>query len=257
MPGAADPDLAGLDGVWNLRDLGGLPVRGGSRVRRGMVLRSATLWYASRSDCAVLSGLGISTVLDLRDADETQHQPNWVDGAIGAEHHSVPFSVPVEEFHGEYGGMADPAVGERYLRLLDHNTATVAAALRVLADADHRPVLFHCAAGKDRTGLLAAMVLGCLDVEPEAIVADYLATDAVINRIIDRFRGDTLYGPASARVPSDYRVNGLAMARFLELMDGTGGIRHWVLQHALDEAALAAMQLALVEAVADAPEIPA
>ncbi len=245
---------AGLEGVWNLRDLGGLPTREGLAVRPGQLLRSATLWYASPADRSALTGLGIATVLDLRDGPELAHHPDRLSAAIGARHRHLPFAVPAHDTgRDDHAGIADPASGERYLRLLESNASTVAEALAVVADGSCRPVLFHCAAGKDRTGLLAALVLACLDVESDAVVADYLASQATIDAIIDRFRTDTYYGPASARVPGTYRMSGLAMQRFLELMGGTQGVRHWALRHALTASQLAGLQRDLLIAAPAAP----
>jgi protein-tyrosine phosphatase len=234
-----------LEGVWNLRDLGGLPIRSSGQVRRGLLYRSGTLWFASQADCAVLAAIRVDTVVDLRTDAEELHEEDWLCELLDLRYRRLPVHVPPEDSGSEHGGMADPGSGTRYQRLLEHNSGSYIRALEVIAAPDSHPVLFHCAAGKDRTGVLAALILACLDVEQTAIVADYAASDAFIGRIIDRYRGDPVYGRSSAAVPAGYRMDARAMARFLDLMGGNAGLRRWALDHGLEESALRRMREAL------------
>jgi protein-tyrosine phosphatase len=241
----ADRETINLEGVWNIRDLGGLPTRSGARVRRGRLYRSGTLWFASQADCAVLATMQIDTVLDLRTDEEALHEEDWICELLDLRYQQMPIHVPPVDSASEHGGMADPGSGARYQRLLEHNADSYIRALEVISTTDRLPVLFHCAAGKDRTGVLAALTLACLDAEPSAIVDDYGASGASIRRIIDRYRGDPVYGRSSAAVPSDYSIDTRAMARFLDLMGGCAGLRRWVVEHGLDESALERMRAAL------------
>jgi protein-tyrosine phosphatase len=241
----ADRETINLEGIWNIRDLGGLPTRSGDRIRRGRLYRSGTLWFASQADCAVLAAMRIDTVLDLRTDEEALHEEDWICELLDLRYQQMPIHVPPVDSASEHGGMADPGSGARYQRLLEHNADSYIRALGVISTTDRLPVLFHCAAGKDRTGVLAALTLACLDAEPSAIVDDYGASGASIRRIIDRYRGDPVYGRSSAAVPSDYSIDTRAMTRFLDLMGGCAGLQRWVLEHGLDESALERMRAAL------------
>jgi protein-tyrosine phosphatase len=243
----ADRRTIDLDGVWNMRDLGGLPTRAMGQVWCGRLYRSGSLWFASNADCAVLAALHLDTVIDLRTEQEAQHEEDWLCEILDLRYIQLPIHVPAVDSASEHGGMADPGSGERYQRLLEHNIESYIRALEIVSRPDRHPVLFHCAAGKDRTGLLAALALTCLDVEQSAIVADYAESDASIHHIIDRYRGDPVYGRSSAAVPAGYRVDARAMDRFLNLMGGGPGLRRWVLDHGLDESALRRMREALTE----------
>ena len=234
-----------LEAVWNLRDLGGLPTRSGGQVRRGLLYRSGTLWYASQADCAVLAAMRVDTVVDLRTDAEERHEEDWLCELLDLRYRRLPVHVPAADSASEHGGIADPGSGARYQRLLEHNSGSYVRALEVIAGPDRHPVLFHCAAGKDRTGVLAALILACLDVAEPAIVADYAASDVFIGRIIDRDRGDAVYGRSSAALSAGYRMDARAMARFLDLMGGSAGLRRWALGNGLGEQALGRMREAL------------
>ena len=178
----AQPLSIPLQGTSNLRDLGGWPAAGGGRVRFGQVFRSAALGRLTEADAATLAATGLRTVVDLRGEPERRH--DRAPALPGVAVHSLPI---------------DPAVGTslRDIAAARHATAADAMALMrhaytayaldwahryaamfdLLLDAARRPLLFHCTAGKDRTGFGAALLLAALGVEDEAIRADYLATN--------------------------------------------------------------------------------
>jgi protein-tyrosine phosphatase len=210
----ADARTIDLEGVRNLRDLGGQPTRSGGQVRRGVLYRSRTLWFASQADCAVLAALRLDTVVDLRTGPEELRAEDWLCELLDLRYSQLPVHVPPEDAASEHGGMAGLGSGARYQRLLEYNAGSYVRALEIIAEADHHPVLFHGATGVARTGVLAALTLACLEVEPPVIVAD---------------------------CPMDPR----AMANFLDLMGGSAGLRRWVLEHGLDESALGRMREAL------------
>lgn len=209
----ADDRTIELEGVRNLRDLGGQPTRSGGLVRRGVLYRSGTLWFASQADCAVLATLGLDTVVDLRTEPEELREEDWLCELLDLRYWHLPVHVPPVEAANGHGGMADHGNGNgpRYQRLLEHNAGRYVRALEIIAAPDRHPVLFHGAAGIERTGVLAALTLACLEVEQPAIVADC-------------------------------RADPRAMATFLDLMGGSAGLRRWALDRGLDEPALARMR---------------
>jgi protein-tyrosine phosphatase len=161
------------EGVLNARDLGGYPAAGGRETRWGAVVRSDSLGDLSGAGRAALAGYGIRAIIDLRLADEIARHPN-------------PFAEP-----GDHGvvytnvSIIDPAAGfppdtftlaENYLWMLDRFRGFVAEVMAAIAGAPEGGVLIHCAAGKDRTGLISALLLGLVGVPPETIAADYALT---------------------------------------------------------------------------------
>ncbi|MCU1657594.1 MAG: Protein-tyrosine-phosphatase [Pseudonocardiales bacterium] len=245
---------APLEGVWNLRDLGGLAVRSGGQTRTGRLFRSGTLWFATMQDCAILAGFEFDTVIDLRMPQEELREEDWLCELLDLRYHHLPVAVPSDgatngtSGTGTASGVAllHPAgSGAQYLRLLESNAAPLIRALKIIGDPDNHPLLFHCAAGKDPTGVLAAVVLACLDVEESSIIADYAESDVGIRPIAERYREHPLYGP-SAAAAIRHRVDGAAIAEFLRLAGGAAGVREWALRNGLGAVPLERMRAELV-----------
>ena len=179
-----------LDGVHNFRALGPYRVRGG-RLREGMIYRSGALELMSEVDCACLGDeLGIRTILDLRHPDEVAHRP---DGHALNER-VLPLSIFPEtvrqddiiaELNGLYGTGPTPG---RYLHYLEVGGDRLAAAFRLFARESSYPVLVHCTAGKDRTGVLLGMLMELLGAGDDDIANEYGLSDASIDRLIAYLR---------------------------------------------------------------------
>jgi len=173
--------LLAREGIFNLRDLGGLPVEGGVVAPR-RVLRGDALHRAGDS-VAVLRDLGVVRVLDLRDEVERKEEGVLEAEALEVQHH--PVLDP--RFPWADDEVEDPSelVAHRYREILTSFGSRFATALGALAEVactDGSPrgaVAYHCAVGKDRTGLLTALLLGALGADHEVIVADYARTAAV------------------------------------------------------------------------------
>ena len=161
------------EGLLNARDLGGYPAAGGCETRWGAVVRSDSLAALTEAGRAALAGYGIRAIVDLRLPDELARHPN-------------PYAEP-----GDHGiaytnvSILDPAAGyppdtltlaENYLWTLDRFAGYVAEVMAAIAGAPEGGVLIHCAAGKDRTGLISALLLGLAGVPAETIAADYALT---------------------------------------------------------------------------------
>ena len=187
--GAGLPRVVPLQGCSNLRDLGGYRATGGRRVRTGRVFRSASLAHLTETDLARFGTLGIRTVCDLRGLRERERAPSRL--PVGNAPDVVP--LPIEPRVG--ASLRDllrreEATGEDTYALLQAAYAAYAGehlpryrALFALLEEDGRlPLLFHCSAGKDRTGFGAALLLTALGVPRETVVADYLATNRIWRR---------------------------------------------------------------------------
>ncbi|MFE1951426.1 tyrosine-protein phosphatase [Streptomyces sp. NPDC059524] len=180
-----------LTGVRNFRDVGGLPTVDGRRVRPGVLFRSGHLAHATAEDAAFLSGLGLHTIFDFRNAADQKLE--GADVALpGVRNVNLPLSDPADgsEFwkmvrDGDMdqlrsllsGGRAADRMINSYRSIITDRTAEHGRVLRAVAE-DSVPALMHCAAGKDRAGLSIAVTLLAVGVEREAIEADYLESNA-------------------------------------------------------------------------------
>ena len=174
-----------LPGTTNLRDVGGYPAAAGGTVRWGTLLRSDALHRLDDSGRAALSALGLRTVVDLRTDDEVRAAPSALDGT-GAR----TFRVPL--FDAAAIGRLPPELAAIYRYMIDDCGAAIAAAIGLLCGDGALPGLVHCTAGKDRTGLVMALVLEVIGVPDEIIAADYAMSDAYLDtgaaRAISRIR---------------------------------------------------------------------
>lgn len=159
-------------GTYNLRDTGGYPAAGGS-TRWGRLFRSDALHNLTAESRRSLADLGITTVVDLRTPDELRTAPSGVDGAAVTVHH-----VPIFDDNPATASLRDVTLERVYDAMIEQGGANLARAAAVIAAAGEGAVLVHCTAGKDRTGVLVALVLLAVGVEREAVVADYAATEA-------------------------------------------------------------------------------
>ncbi len=190
-----------LDGCLNFRDLGGYPTRDGRQVRWRRLFRSDALHRLSAADVRVLRGeLELGTVVDLRSSGERRAETPGPLAAEDVRFHHVPL------FDGDTVGSArlsEPmTLSDRYFALAEAAKEAVARVVEVLARSD-RPALYHCAAGKDRTGLISAVLLGALGVRDEIIVADYALTRQNLDAIIERLDETEGYREMLSALPPD------------------------------------------------------
>lgn len=230
-------------GAFNFRDLGGIATADGRRLRSRRVFRSNGLFDLTDEECAGLQErCGLRTVIDLRGPVEAAGERAGPLAACGVRTVRLPL---LDEERQQPGVITDFLA--RYQGYLAHAGASVVGALEIIADDGARPVLFHCTAGKDRTGVVAAVLLGCLGVPDETIVADYSATRADRARLVEFLRRR----PGRAGLAGDSPVldtDPAVMAAFLEfLRKEHGGADGWACAAGLDPAVLARLADALLE----------
>jgi protein-tyrosine phosphatase len=189
----------------NLRDFGGIRVEGGS-VRPAVLWRADDLTISPREEVAALTALGLSSVLDLRSTPEVAHSPHRLAGELGVAAHHLPLAemaVHPLALIEVAPSMTSPAdVGRWYAGLVRSHIHEVAEGLEVIGGSTGG-VLFHCAAGKDRTGILAAVVLQLLGADRSVIVEDYARTEQNLSAIFDRL-AHSAYGRSSrSEIESD------------------------------------------------------
>ncbi|MFC6357108.1 tyrosine-protein phosphatase [Luethyella okanaganae] len=173
----------------NLRDLGGIPVSGGV-IAAGRVFRSDDVSTIPSDEAQALFDRGIRTILDLRSAAEAGHTGRGPLGSYDIAYHPVPIVRGIadhEEFvaHLRDGTGTADVVGEYYATTLVAEAETIGRGIRRIAEA-RAGVLFHCAAGKDRTGVFAAALLAELGASRDDIAADYARSAEAVPRIMAR-----------------------------------------------------------------------
>lgn len=186
------------DGFFNARDLGGLPVRGGGTTRTGAFVRSADLRFVTARGWRAAHDAGVRTVVDLRNPDEIRpvagEGPTARAGAAAfpAEEGGTPHPPGMTRLEVPLDDVGDTAFWQDldrrglngtplYFRpFLDRKAERCAAVLTALARSGPGGVLFHCGAGRDRTGLVGLLLLALAGVEPEAIADDYALSTAAL-----------------------------------------------------------------------------
>ena len=169
-----------LEGQANFRDLGGYKTTDGHRVKYGVIYRSGQLNKLSDADLAKLKALGIRTVIDLRGTAEaeTRGKDRLPDGVRSVSYPIDPSSLPKEE---PSSGAASAGNSDLMLQMtrsiMINRTDVYASIIRDLAEPANRPLVFHCTAGKDRTGIGSAIVLTLLGVPWETVRDDYLLSN--------------------------------------------------------------------------------
>lgn len=179
-------EVLAAEGAFNLRDLGGY--RAGNRtVRSRRFLRAGSLSRLTERGCEQIRSLGVSCIVDLRSSREVSMEPNPLAGAPDIAYHHVPMLDYIQSNISSGNYSTFPAsMAEMYVGLLDGAQAEILRAFRVMADPARSTVLFHCTAGKDRTGVTAMLLLQLAGVSEDDIVADY----ALSERLIEPRRAD-------------------------------------------------------------------
>jgi len=193
--------LVRLEGCLNFRDLGGYPTADGRTVRSGHLYRSDALHHLTPADVALLRDrLRIGDVIDLRSTGELRSEGQGPLAGEPLRFHHVPL------FDGDTSmGRAQGAtltLADRYFLLAEVAQAAIARVVAILAAAPG-PAVYHCAAGKDRTGVMSAVLLGLLEVEDEVIVADYATSRENLDAIVERLKSMRGYRRMLDALPPD------------------------------------------------------
>lgn len=232
----------------NVRDLGGLPVIGGGRTRFGVVYRASTPQELTESDQeTLLDSLAVTTLIDLRAPEEARREGH---GRL-AYSSLRRVNLPVQKAKPEPGEAVPDArrvdLVALYTDMLAGSAAPIVTAVRLIADPDRHAVAFHCAGGKDRTGILAALLLDAVGVPAEAIVDDYALTAQRLDRIRERLIRLPSYGGLPQVREGVLTAEPGVMRGFLaHLHTAHGGARSWLLRHGLSAAELARLHQAIV-----------
>ncbi|MBK5289032.1 MAG: tyrosine-protein phosphatase [Acidimicrobiia bacterium] len=244
--------LLDLDGPANFRDLGGHVTVDHRALRRGRVFRSDSLSGLSREDVVYLRDtLAIATVIDLRAPHEVQEYGH---GPLAPHVRQLHLPIvdstrePAEPRRVRRKAQEFQTLDQIYLFMLEEYGPRFADVLRVIADTPAQPVVFHCAAGKDRTGLTSALVLGLCSVPNDAIVADFAFTESRMPTIIARHHERAEGTGAAVEVAGQqYGAQALTMRTVLAAIEREhGSVEGYARSIGLESTTIAALRTSLV-----------
>jgi protein-tyrosine phosphatase len=255
-----------LEGAANARDLGDLPLDGGGRTAQGVMLRADNLQELTARDVRhLVDELGVRVVVDLRSDVEVELEgpgPLVRDGRAevrrrslfpeAGERTDIDADVVFPWQHRSLDEFAsEPGPVRAYLAYLRDRPDSIVDALRDTAHA-RGATLVHCAAGKDRTGVVAAFALAVAGVRRDAIVADYVATGDRLEPLVARLRASSTYGAdLRGRTLDSHRPRAETMERFLDVLEERdGGATRWLARHGFGAADAAALRTRLRPATA-------
>lgn len=229
-----------VEGVNNVRDVGGMPAEGG-RIRSGVLLRSGQLSGATTTGANALRG-SVRHIVDLRDGEEVAAEPSEIEGPDTT--HLPLFLGSVRSFFE-----ADTSLDDLYLHLLEESGKRLVDAIRIIAAGE--PTLVHCTVGKDRTGVTVALALSAVGADRDAVIADYALTESQLPA--ERSRRIAAY--LRAQHPEAVHAVALAtqspapvMRRLLEQVDERwGSAAGYLRANGMTDDELAALRNALVE----------
>jgi protein-tyrosine phosphatase len=218
------------EGLLNARDLGGYRTADGRETRWGAIVRSDNLTPLTAAGRAALLVYGVRSIVDLRRPEEAREHPNPFaePGSHGLEYLNVPFEDPAV-----YAFTEEPeSLTVVYQLMLDYYRSRIADVMTSVADAPPGGVLVHCMGGKDRTGLVSALLLDLARVDRETIAADYAVTQDYLRERDDEW---VRTGPGERaereRLVAKFSAKAEVMwAVLAQIDDRFGGVERYLLQ---------------------------
>ncbi len=230
-----------LTGLYNLREVGGYPAADGGTVRWGTLFRSDALHRLDESGTAAIAALGLRTIVDLRTQMEVDVAPSALAGVTAATTHISLLTGDLQALPLELDAV--------YRYIIDACGKTVGEAIKLLCGPDAFPALVHCSAGKDRTGIVIALILAVLGVPDEVIAADYGLSGGYLDQentaVIGQVKASTGLGES---LTNELLASPPALiARVLANVRASwGSVDEYLLDHGLTAADLASLRAALV-----------
>ncbi len=222
--------LLNFPNLLNARDLGGYPTVDGAHTRWRSLVRADDLAQLTAEGVQALADYGIETVVDLRWPEEAAQYPSPVPAALPqVRYQRISLLTHTED---EWRLRSRDVAKELWkCVVLEHVRLELQHVLRAVAAAAAGPLLFHCVAGKDRTGLIAALLLALADAEPEAIARDYAMSSVHLrDGYLQRYAGAN-----PQRILEALRCPEKGAHNMLKFLADTGGVRAYLAQIGLQE----------------------
>jgi len=244
-----------LQGAVNVRDIGDLPTTDGRTTAPRRLLRADNLQSLTQEDVRrLVEELRVRLVLDLRTGTEIRSEgpgplrhravayrhlslfPEAGDNTDFAADDLLPWQGEDDTRSRDRNTAGPDVVAGYYLGYLRDRPDNVVAALRAISEQEDGAALVHCAAGKDRTGVVVALALSVAKVDRQAIIDDYVATGDVLPQLVARLESSPTYaGDLAGRTLDSHRPVAATMARFLGELDERFGDPHgWLNRHGFD-----------------------
>ena len=239
-------------GLINFRDLGGLETADGKRVKKRLLYRAALLSNIPASAGALIAEeYNIKNVIDLRSQVEVRQNPVlWADESE-IFYTSLPFSdgfmhIP-EKVTKE---QLDELIWKRYFDYLDYARNDIKNALENIANAALNDIgtVYACVFGKDRTGVLTAIILEILGVNKSEIIKDYLLSQDAMSDLRAILASDPLHGPKLMSSPKEiYEARRYIIKKFLDELEKIGGATEWAMRIGVEKQTLNTLRQNLLE----------
>jgi Protein tyrosine/serine phosphatase len=216
-----------IPGLYNLRDLGGMKTKDGSTTASHRLVRSDALDHISGSSIDSLVSYPVEVVIDLRSEEEASNHPDTIASDPRFKYYNIPLlRINADDINtGVITDTISTSLGHLYVWMFENSKAYFAEVLRTILKEKGKTVLFHCAHGKDRTGLIAAIFYLLCDVDRKAIIDNYAISYTYVKELV---------APLIASTPENvhhiYRSDASNMERLLAHLDNAyqGDIRNFL-----------------------------
>lgn len=237
-----------LDGAYNVRELGGLTTAGGGQTRHRLLFRGDSLdAISARDEDLLFDQLHIGVVIDVRSKQEIAFA-KWKESAV--RYYQIPLADDDDVGKQPYGNNTPEELAKACLGSLQQGSSAVRATFDVLAASlsAEIPCMVHCAAGRDRTGAIIAVLLAALGVSDNDIALDYVESNRHAHRVAQRLAENPLYANGQAADGKPALASADTILRLLALLRARYGTpADFLLESGLAPAALAQLRTALVE----------
>jgi protein-tyrosine phosphatase len=233
-----------VEGAYNVRDLGGYKTKDGRTTRWGVLFRADGLHRLTERSQLALMNKGIRTVIDLRHSKEVEDKRNVFSDSDKVNYFNVSLINPSTS-----GSAQIRNLGDLYISLIEGSQAELLRIFTLLADRSGDAILFHCAAGKDRTGVVASLLLDLVGVPHETITEDYSLTASCIAPIMEELRSErppTVHAEIYETFLGCDPVNMMNMLSHLEIRYGNS--EHYLYSIGISEAQIQALKEQLLKA---------
>ena len=239
-----------IEGTYNIRDIGGYATADGRQTRWRTYFRADSLHKLTPAGQRELLDTGLKTIIDLRRERETLKTPNVFAGSSEVDYRHINLITDTDPAGYGSPGEGPEWIAGSYELLLDNRKPQMGAIMAALADPVVPPALFHCAGGADRTGIIAALLLGLAGVPDETIAEDYNLTAPTL------FKRYSTEGPPPGWSTDDLRraqsMDYLAPAETMQITlqhldDEYGGVEAYVREIGLTTAQIEAIRASFVE----------